>query len=44
MKSLTIKDIALNLGFCVSTISNALSDHPDIIHLTRASVNELAKK
>ncbi len=44
MKSLTIKYIALNLGFCVLTISNALNDHPDINHLTKASVNVLVKK
>jgi len=42
-KQVTIKDIALQLGFSVSTISRALKDHPDISVKTREAVKELAK-
>lgn len=38
----TIKDIALKLGLSVSTVSRALSDHPDISNRTKKLVKELA--
>jgi LacI family transcriptional regulator len=44
MKSqhITIKDIANELGFSVSTISRALKNHPDINEDTKRRVQELA--
>lgn len=42
-KQVTIKDIARQLGFSVSTVSRALKDHPDISVKTREAVKELAK-
>lgn len=40
----TIKDIARELGFSVSTVSRALKNHPDISSETKRLVNELAEK
>ena len=42
-RQVTIKDIAQQLGFSVSTVSRALKDHPDISIKTREAVKELAK-
>jgi len=42
-KQVTIKDIAQQLGFSVSTVSRALKDHPDISIKTREAVQQLAK-
>ncbi|MDR1227375.1 MAG: LacI family transcriptional regulator [Prevotellaceae bacterium] len=39
----TIKDIANELGFSVSTVSRALKNHPDISEETKRLVNELAE-
>ena len=46
MKSgqVTIKDLARELGISPSTVSRALSGHPDISELTIKRVTELAKK
>jgi LacI family transcriptional regulator len=41
---ITIKDIARILGISASTVSRALSDHPDINSDTKKAVNELANK
>jgi LacI family transcriptional regulator len=41
-KQVTIKDIAQQLGFSVSTVSRALKDHPDISVKTREAVKQLA--
>ena len=41
-KQVTIKDIALQLGLSVSTVSRALKDHPDISIKTRKAVKQLA--
>jgi LacI family transcriptional regulator len=41
-KQVTIKDIAKQLGFSVSTVSRALKDHPDISVKTREAVQQLA--
>ena len=41
-KQVTIKDIAQQLGFSVSTVSRALKDHPDISIKTREAVKQLA--
>ena len=41
-ESITIKDIARELGISPSTVSRALKDHPDISKATRDAVNELA--
>ena len=41
-KQVTIKDIAQQLGFSVSTVSRALKDHPDISKKTREAVQQLA--
>ena len=41
-KQVTIKDIARQLGFSVSTVSRALKDHPDISVKTREAVKQLA--
>jgi LacI family transcriptional regulator len=38
----TIKDIAIQLGISVSTVSRALKDHPDISIETKKTVKELA--
>ncbi|MDR1343276.1 MAG: LacI family transcriptional regulator [Prevotellaceae bacterium] len=45
MKSqhITIKDIANELGFSISTVSRALKNHPDINHDTKKRVQELAE-
>jgi len=43
-ESVTIKDIARELGISPSTVSRALKDHPDISQATRDSVNELASR
>jgi len=40
----TIKDIANELGFSVSTVSRALKNHPDISEETKRVVNELANR
>ncbi|MGL1889605.1 MAG: LacI family transcriptional regulator [Reichenbachiella sp.] len=42
--SITIKDLARELGISPSTVSRALKDHPDISPATKKLVNELAKK
>lgn len=44
MKRVTIKDLAKELGLNVSTISRALSDHPNVSKVTREKVVALAKK
>ncbi|MDR0414906.1 MAG: LacI family transcriptional regulator [Prevotellaceae bacterium] len=46
MKSqhITIKDIANELGFSISTVSRALKDHPDINGDTKRRVQELARR
>ncbi len=41
---ITIKDIANELGFSVSTVSRALKNHPDISAETKRLVNELAER
>jgi len=41
-KQVTIKDIAQQLGFSVSTVSRALQNHSDISIKTREAVQELA--
>lgn len=40
---ITIKDLALKLGYSISTVSRALSDHPDISPKTKKAVKELAE-
>lgn len=42
MKQTTIKDIAVKLGLSVSTVSRALSDHPDINQKTKELIKETA--
>ena len=44
MKSITIKDIAKELGISVSTVSRALQNHPDISESTKALVRDCAKR
>lgn len=44
MKSITIKDIAKDLGISVSTVSRALQNHPDISENTKELVRACAKK
>lgn len=44
MSQITIKDIALELGISVSTVSRALNDHPDIHDDTKDKVGKTAKK
>ncbi|MBO5816948.1 MAG: LacI family DNA-binding transcriptional regulator [Paludibacteraceae bacterium] len=44
MKSITIKDIAKELGISVSTVSRALQNHPDISEHTKELVRNCAKK
>ena len=44
MKHITIKDIALELGISVSTVSRALNDHPDIHETTKLRVGDVEKK
>ncbi len=43
-RNITLKELALELGVSVSTVSRALNDHPDISNATKASVQELAKR
>jgi LacI family transcriptional regulator len=43
MSKLTIKDIADLMGLSTSTVSRALSDHPDISEETKKKVNEVAE-
>jgi LacI family transcriptional regulator len=43
MKRITIKDIARLLGINVSTVSRALSNHPDVNAETRVRVQEVAE-
>lgn len=43
-ETVTIKDIARELGISPSTVSRALKDHPDISQATRNAVNELASR
>jgi DNA-binding LacI/PurR family transcriptional regulator len=43
-ETVTIKDIARELGISPSTVSRALKDHPDISQTTRDAVNELATR
>lgn len=40
----TIKDIARHLNISVSTVSRALSDHPDISDKTKKQVREIAER
>ncbi|MEM9544400.1 MAG: LacI family DNA-binding transcriptional regulator [Bacteroidota bacterium] len=42
MKRITIRDIAKMLSLSPSTVSRALSNHPDISDATKARVNEVA--
>lgn len=42
MKRITIRDIAKMLSISPSTVSRALSDHPDISQTTKDRVNEVA--
>ena len=44
MKSITIKDIARELGISVSTVSRALQNHPDISEQTKELVRNCAKR
>ena len=44
MKSITIKDIAKELGISVSTVSRALQNHPDISEPTKGLVRDCAKR
>ena len=44
MKRATIKDIALQVGVSVSTVSRALSDHPDISANIKAEVRRVAEE
>ena len=43
MKKTTIKDIATKMGVSPSTISRALSDHPDISERLKSEISEMAK-
>ena len=43
MKRITIKDLASMLNLSTSTISRALSDHPDISERTKNRVKETAR-
>jgi LacI family transcriptional regulator len=42
--SVTIKDIARQLGISASTVSRALKNHPDISEQTKRKVQELARE
>ena len=44
LMSITIKDIAKQLNISPSTVSRALSDHPDINTRTKKKVNAMAAK
>lgn len=44
MKRITIKDLAKILGLSTSTISRALSDHPDISEATKKRVRTVAEQ
>lgn len=44
MNKITIKDIAKMLSLSVSTVSRALSDHPDISEDTKSRVRSVAEK
>lgn len=44
MKHITITDIAKTLGISASTVSRALSDHPDIKEETKKKVQQLANE
>jgi len=44
MKHITLTDIAKELGISASTVSRALSDHPDINAETKKNVKRLAKE
>lgn len=43
MKKITIKDIAQKLGVSTSTVSRALSNHPDISNQVKNQIQETAK-
>jgi LacI family transcriptional regulator len=43
MKRVTIKDIALQAGVNISTVSRALKDHPDIGQAVRDKIKQLAQ-
>ncbi len=44
MRHITITDIAKKLGISASTVSRALSNHPDVKEATKKQVLQLAKK
>ncbi len=44
MKRVTIKDLAKLLNLSTSTVSRALSDHPDISQATKARVRSVAEE
>jgi LacI family transcriptional regulator len=44
MNKITIKDLAKMLNISISTVSRALSDHPDISESTKIRVKEVADK
>ncbi|SDM24018.1 LacI family DNA-binding transcriptional regulator [Kriegella aquimaris] len=43
-RNITLKELAKELGFSISTVSRALNDHPDISSETKVSVKKLAKQ
>ena len=43
-RNITLKELAKELGFSISTVSRALNDHPDISSETKDSVKKLAKQ
>jgi len=44
MKRITIKDIAKMLNINASTVSRALSNHPDVSAQTKKRVKEIAEQ
>ncbi len=43
-KPATLKDIASRLGVAISTVSRAISDHPDISEATKSRIMQVVKK
>lgn len=43
-RNITLKELAKELGFSISTVSRALNDHPDISSETKETVKKLAKQ